>query len=82
MGKAYEQRAHQKVKIQRFLNIQKDIQDFPGGPVVKSLPASVGDLGLIPGLGRYHMPRGNEAHALQLAPTRPRAATNIQHSQN
>ena len=51
MGKAYEQRAHQKVKIQRFLNIQKDIQDFPGGPVVKSLPSSAGDAGLIPGRG-------------------------------
>ena len=25
---------------------------FPGGSVVKSLPASAGDLGLIPGLGR------------------------------
>ena len=58
-GQACEQRAHQKVKIQRLLNIQKDIQDFPGGPVVKNLPANVGDLGLTPGLGRYHMPRGN-----------------------
>ena len=25
---------------------------FPGGPVVKNPPASAGDLGLIPGLGR------------------------------
>ena len=25
---------------------------FPGGSVVKSLPATAGDLGLIPGLGR------------------------------
>ena len=25
---------------------------FPGGSVVKNLPASAGDLGLIPGLGR------------------------------
>ena len=27
--------------------------DFPGGSVVKNLPASAGDAGLIPGLGRY-----------------------------
>ena len=32
--------------------------DFPGGPVVKNLPANAGDMGSIPGLGRFHMPRG------------------------
>ena len=26
--------------------------DFPGGSVVKNLPANAGDTGLIPGLGR------------------------------
>ena len=31
-------------------------QNFPGGPVVKSLPANAGDLGSLPGPGRYHMP--------------------------
>ena len=25
---------------------------FPGGAVVKNLPASVGDVGLVPGLGK------------------------------
>ena len=25
---------------------------FPGGSVVKNLPANIGDMGLIPGLGR------------------------------
>ena len=34
-------------------------QDFPGGTVVKNLPASAGDRGSIPGLGRSHMPRSN-----------------------
>ena len=29
--------------------------DFSGGTVDKSLPANVGDLGSIPGLGRFHM---------------------------
>ena len=32
---------------------------FPGGPVVKNLPASGSDMGLIPASGRFHMPQGN-----------------------
>ena len=31
------------------------VMDFPGGPVVKNLPDDAGDMGLIPGLGRFHM---------------------------
>ena len=34
-------------------------RDFPGGAVVKNLPANAGDTGLIPGPGRSHMPRSN-----------------------
>jgi len=40
--------------------------DFPGGPVVKNLPANAGDTGSIPGPGKFHMPWGNKAHAPQL----------------
>ena len=40
--------------------------DFPDGPVIKSPPANSGDTGLIPGLGRSHMPRGNLACVPQL----------------
>ena len=29
--------------------------DFPGGPVVKNPPSSVGDIGSILGRGRFHM---------------------------
>ena len=29
--------------------------DFPGGTVVKNLPASAGDMGSIPGPGGSHM---------------------------
>ena len=29
---------------------------FPDGSVVKTLPANAGDMGLIPGPGRSHMP--------------------------
>ena len=40
--------------------MEEDIaRGFPGGPVVKNLPANAGDMGLIPGLGRSHMPRSN-----------------------
>ena len=34
-------------------------RDFAGGPVVKNSPANAGDMGLIPGPGRSHMPWGN-----------------------
>ena len=39
---------------------------FPGGSVVKNPPANAGDMGLIPDLGRSHVPRSNEAHVPQL----------------
>ena len=32
---------------------------FPGGAVVRNPPASAGDMGWSPGLGRSHMPRSN-----------------------
>ena len=35
------------------------IQDFPGGTVVKNLPANAGDVGSSPGLGRSHMQQSN-----------------------
>ena len=37
------------------------------GPVVKSLPAIVGDTDLIPGLGRPHMPQNNKATTTERA---------------
>ena len=33
--------------------------DFPGGTVVKNLPANAGDTGSSPGPGRSHMPQSN-----------------------
>ena len=39
--------------------INEEDLDFPGGTVVKNLPANAGDTGLIPGLGRSHMPWSN-----------------------
>ena len=37
----------------------REKQDFLSGSVVKNLPASAGDMGSIPGPGRFHMPWGN-----------------------
>ena len=34
---------------------KKHFRDFPGGTVVKNLPANAGDTGSIPGPGRSHM---------------------------
>ncbi|KAJ8794078.1 hypothetical protein J1605_019070 [Eschrichtius robustus] len=39
---------------------------FPGGAVVENLPASAGDTGSSPGLGRSHMLRSNWAREPQL----------------
>ena len=35
------------------------MEDFLGGTVDKNLSANAGDMGLIPGLGRFYMPQGN-----------------------
>ena len=37
----------------------KVFQDFPSGAVEKHPPANTGDMGSVPGLGRFHMPRSN-----------------------
>ena len=49
------------------------VQDFPGGTVVKNLPANAGDTGSSPGLGRFHMLWSNKACAPQLLSLRSRA---------
>ena len=41
------------------MHLKNERGDFPGGTVVKNLPANAGDMGSIPGLGRFHMPRSN-----------------------
>ena len=33
--------------------------ELPSGPVVRSPPTNAGDTGLIPGLGKFHVPRSN-----------------------
>ena len=40
-------------------DLLKILLDFPDGPVVRNSPANAGNMGSIPGLGRFRMPRGN-----------------------
>ena len=42
------------------------LEDFPGGRVVKNLPANTGDVGSIPGPGRFHMLWSNQVCAPHL----------------
>ena len=37
--------------------IKRRLWDFPGGAVVKNLPANAGDTGSSPGPGRSHIPQ-------------------------
>ena len=37
----------------------KSFLGFPGGSMVKNMPANAGDIALIPGLGRSHMQKDN-----------------------
>ena len=48
------------------IKIQSTVHNSRGGPVDKNLPANAADMGLIPGLGRFHMRQGRGAHAPQL----------------
>ena len=46
-------------EMSEFVNcmvpFKRNIEDFPGGLVVKDLPAKAGDAGSIPGPGRSYM---------------------------
>ena len=60
------------LKPVRMADIKNQEPDFPGGTEVKNPLANAGDPGSIPGLGRFYMPRRNEAHEPQLQkPTCP-----------
>ena len=45
---------HYKLKKKR-----KENRDFPDGTVNENPPANAGEVGLIPGLGKFHMPWNN-----------------------
>ena len=42
-----------------FIVVKTYNMDFPGGPMVRNLPANAGETDLIPDLERVHMPWGN-----------------------
>ena len=42
-----------------IITLKYYLLDFPGDTVGKNPPANAGDMGSIPGLGRFHMPRSN-----------------------
>ena len=46
-------------KAYQTQHVKMNSERLPGGSVVKKLPANVGDMGSIPGLGRSHMPWSN-----------------------
>ena len=51
-------------------NHQEALEGFPGGSAVKNSPASAGDMGSIPGPGRFHMSGSDLAHEPQLLSSR------------
>ena len=58
--KQLEKEKQTKPKVSRRKEIIKvRAEDFPGGAVVKNLPANAGDTGSSPGLGRSHIPQSN-----------------------
>ena len=45
--------------ISKWLQLSMLDEGFPGGAMVKNLPASAGDTGSSPGPGRSRMPQSN-----------------------
>ena len=59
-GLTHTQWKHKKERKERKeQNTENNMQDFPGGTVNKNPPANAGDMGSIPGLGRFHVPQSN-----------------------
>ena len=54
----------------RFFFFKKD---YPGGPIVKNLPANARDIRLIPSPGRFHIPQSSQAQASQWVSPHSRA---------
>ena len=50
---------NQVIKFTYFLGPNSTFQGFPGGSAVKNPPVNAGDPGLIPDLGRSHVPPSN-----------------------
>ena len=61
LAKARESPASTATKTQcnQIINTAINNRGFPGGLLVKTLPANAGDMGLTPGPGRSHTPWSN-----------------------
>ena len=60
VGKSYTKpKLFISMEIYPCSNYKNREEGFPGGAVVENLPASAGDTGSSPGLGRSHMPWSN-----------------------
>ena len=61
--KSREDSVNPQMKIMEISNKNKLLKagnmDFPGGTVDKNPPANAGDMGSIPGPGRFQMPQNN-----------------------
>ena len=53
-------------KREKRRTVSKLLHAFPGGSVVKNLPANAGDTGLVADPGRSHMLQNHQTHARQL----------------
>ena len=62
-------------RFELFLFIKVQFWNFPGGPMVRNQPATAEDMGLIAGLGSFHMLLGSKAPVPQLLSPRSRAAS-------
>ena len=56
-NKCFLSRSSPKLWVNQVKNLRPG--DFPGGTVVKNPLVNAGDMGLIPGPGRSHMPQSN-----------------------
>ena len=54
-----EREMREKEKEREKEVLKNNLRGFPGGAVVKNLPANAGDTGSSPGSGRSHMLRSN-----------------------
>ena len=59
-NRAKKDRNSKEISVDFLVELsKKHSEGFPGGAVVKNLPASAGDTGSSPGPGRSHMPQSN-----------------------
>ena len=54
------------LSVKRLICLFLKVGDFPGGVMNNGPPASAGDMCLIPGLGRFHMPWAVKVQGPQL----------------